>query len=914
VVVSVLLLANAAYLLIVRVLGWAGVIESPDLLIPAFYQAMILSHTGLGLLLLLPVIAFVSWHLKTLWFLLGNRRAKISGLLFLATAVILTVTGLFIMTEANSRSHRWAFWLHISMAFALPLLFVRHRLTVTNRLLPAVRNRGLLGMAALALVFLGYHVVGVLTGFGDGARVGAGVDEVLADPYPSEVLAADARVQGQVPSDHIFFPSPLRTITGGHLPEAVITRMEYPDPQILAEDLKSHGFLHREAVGDQQCARCHPDSVEQWKPSAHRFSSFNNPFYRATVELLREEHGFGVSQWCGGCHDPALMPTGVMAGEVDPASPAAQAGLTCLACHGMEAVIEPTGNGNFVIQDETVSPYLFDRAAPGTLGALLHDTLVKARPNAHRKAMRPDHMGGAEFCGACHKVSLSEPINGYRWLRGQDEYDNWHDSGVSLNASRTFYLPSEKRVCQDCHMPLEEAPLGDVAAEDGQIRSHRFLAVNTALPHLRGDTETLERIERFLQAGKLSVDLFALRVVEPETLDLVSALNTRLPALEPGQLVELYVVVRNLGVGHTFPGGTNDSNEGWLDLRVSLGERELLRSGVIDEGSHVDPSAHFYKAVAIDAQGRRIDRRDAQNLHTNAWSRVIGPGTADLARYRFRVPADAAPGALELELTLKWRKFRQAYTDFVFGEGERTDFPITNIAQDRLTLQVVEGGRGHGGLGPGPTAGDWIRFNDLGIGALLQGDTRMASQAFAEVDRLVPERLDGPRNLARIAIVNGDLQAAYELLRECERRAPGDPQSAWFWGRALMEDGRYDDAAAAFRAVLERFTEDRAAHRMLGRVLYLDARYEEAVAAFEEVLKIDPEDRVSWYHIMLSHRALGDAAAAARAEAMYRRFSIDESAQEASLAFLSAHPHDNNEAQRVHYHTADDAEAKPTDP
>ena len=68
----------------------------------------------------------------------------------------------------------------------------------------------------------------------------------------------------------------------------------------------------------------------------------------------------------------------------------------------------------------------------------------------------------------CHKVSLDAPINDYRYIRGQNEYDNWHDSGVSHNAARTFYLPKDSKSCQDCHMPEEPAVLGDMAAKNRQ--------------------------------------------------------------------------------------------------------------------------------------------------------------------------------------------------------------------------------------------------------------------------------------------------------------------------------------------------------------------------------------------------------------------------------------------------------------
>ena len=46
-------------------------------------------------------------------------------------------------------------------------------------------------------------------------------------------------------------------------------------------------------------------------------------------------------------------------------------------------------------------------------------------------------------------------------------------------------------------MPNEKVHLGDLAAKNGYVRSHRFLAVNTALPFLRGDEATIRRIEEF---------------------------------------------------------------------------------------------------------------------------------------------------------------------------------------------------------------------------------------------------------------------------------------------------------------------------------------------------------------------------------------------------------------------------------
>ena len=97
---------------------------------------------------------------------------------------------------------------------------------------------------------------------------------------------------------------------------------------------------------------------------------------------------------------------------------------------------------------------------------------------------------------------------------------------------------------------------GDVAAKEGKVRSHRFVAVNTALPFLRGDQESIERIETFLQTEKLRVDVFAISTERhPEP---IMAINRTKPTLVAGERVTVDVVVRNQGVGHPIPGGTND--------------------------------------------------------------------------------------------------------------------------------------------------------------------------------------------------------------------------------------------------------------------------------------------------------------------------------------------------------------------
>jgi len=57
----------------------------------------------------------------------------------------------------------------------------------------------------------------------------------------------------------------------------------------------------------ESCKRCHGDIYNQWFSSAHHFSSFNNQWYRKSIEYMQDTVGTKPSKWCGGCHDPAVL-------------------------------------------------------------------------------------------------------------------------------------------------------------------------------------------------------------------------------------------------------------------------------------------------------------------------------------------------------------------------------------------------------------------------------------------------------------------------------------------------------------------------------------------------------------------------------------------------------------------------------
>lgn len=911
------MLANTVYLLLNRLIdtmGWRAVSAETSSL-PKWFQFLILSHTGVGLVLATVATVFAVWHLTRVWIRRRNRRALFTGILVLTLGLVLSVTGFFILSAANSLENRWAYWLHVITAVLVPLLYLAHRRFSIWPINPSVRRRTAAVIAVATLVFgVGHYLT---SGDSDLTEEAARALETAGHTGPGSKardLSDYADDTGFVPAAFVpegspFFPAATTTTTGGYLPSRIITRGDLGKRDALDADLDSLGFVANTKIGAETCERCHQDVTTQWAASAHRFASFNNPFYEATINLMRSETENGVekSKWCSGCHDPSLMLAGLMDEPVDRRSPQAQAGLTCLACHAIDHIHNQTGNGNYNIADEREDPYLFPNAKDG-LGRLMHDTALKARPLVHKQQMLKPVFRTSEFCATCHKVSLNTPVNDYRWLRGQNEYDAWHDSGVSLNASRTFYLPQAKRVCQDCHMPLEPAVLGDLAAKQGMVKSHRFAAANTALPFLRGDHETVDRIKRFLQDEKVTVDLFAIR--QGERFDKITApVNRTSVSVLAGEEVQVDVVVRNKGVGHTFPGGTNDSNEGWLAFSVLTEDGEMIAaSGLIGDDEVVDPEARFYHAVLVDKDGNRIQRRDAQNIHTAVYVRVIGPGTADIGRYRFRVPERLAGQRLKIRAALMWRKFDRAYTEFAYranpdGLKAFDGVPTLPVVEMDVDTEVIEVGPSHAAVVVAEDE-DWVRWNDYGIALLLQGDTQGASVAFEAVTRAAPSRPDGYRNLARIAVQDGNIAAAYRYLEQCEVIAPGDPQTAWVWGAAHQRAGSYDEATGAYERVLKSFPEDRASWRNLGRVSYLNGEFEKALSALDQVLEIDPEDRTAHYHRMLALRALGRGEEAAAAERAYLKYQIDESAREVTQKFLLNHPEIERAAQRIQVHRA----------
>ncbi len=679
---------------------------------------------------------------------------------------------------------------------------------------------------------------------------------------------------------------------------------------------------------DEACAECHPDIARQHAKSMHRLSSFNNPAYRFSVEesrrvLLARDGNLAAARLCAACHDPAPL----FSGRFDDAAydpdrdPSGQAGITCVTCHAITQVNSPRGNGDYTLIDPPGYP--FARSDNALLKAI-HQQLIKAKPAFHKQTLLKPLHRSAELCSVCHKVHLPFELNHYRWLRGQDHYDSFLLSGVSGHRVDSFYYPPRAVPrCAVCHMAA--ATSDDPAARDfagsghPSVHDHRFAAANTAVPVMLGHPEADNAPRRDLLRGVARVDLFGLK--EDGHIDgrLHAPLRPEVPALEPGRRYLLETVVRTLRVGHELTQGTADSNELWLEVTVTSGERVIARSGGLDEQGQVDPWAYFLNAYVLDRHGNRIDRRNAQDIFVALYNHQLPPGAAAVAHFALEVPAETRD-PITVEVRFQYRKFDAQFLRHIEGAAfDGNPLPITTIAEDRVSFPLAGGSAQPG---PQPSAlPEWERWNDYGIALLREGDQgshkgelRQAAEAFARVEAL--GRGDGPLNLARVYYKEGRLEDAAAALRRAARFEPPAPPWTLTWYSALVdrELGNLDPAIASlealantqFQAARERgfdFSRDFRLLTELGRTLFERARQARGTAQrdsrvallersrswLDRALAIDPEYAPAHFNLALVYAELGEGERADRHRALHERYRTDDQAIERAVTAHRRH-------------------------
>jgi len=894
-VLFVVLLINTAYI---------AALPSPTI----FYMGNVLLHLVIGVVLTVALLLLV-------------REFPFAAGFFLAAAAL----GIYLAIWGNTTPHRWALIAHI-VAAAIGLAAL---IPYAMRQAPRFRAAFQVSLALLVLLPLGAMVYRKAVPSPD-AQIRNGL---------SVPVSMDG--EGGGPKSP-FFPSSAKTNVGGIIP--------------------ANFFMDSE-----RCGECHKDIYRQWKSSMHHFASFNNQFYRKSIEYMQSVVGTRPSKWCAGCHDHAVFFNGrfdrPIKDQID--TPEARAGLACTSCHAIVHVNSTMGNGDYTIQ----YPPLHELA--NSRNPYIHamdSFLTYLNPGPHRSSfLKPFMKDSAEFCSLCHKVHLDVPVNKYRWFRGFNDYDNWQASGVSGQGARSFYYPAKSMVCTDCHMPLVRSE--DPGNLNGMVHSHRFPAANTAVAYANHDEEQLKAEENFLKSGFITVDIFAISPVKdsgtqmvrrtgegPQAMsgfavgeeaeqastavirevgDVTAPIDRAGTKLAPGSTARLDVVVRTRKIGHFFPAGTVDAFDVWLELEGKDADgRVIFWSGKVDDNGRgpVEPGAHFYKSYQLDGAGNPIDKRNAWQARSVLYVRLIPPGAADVVHYRVRVPKDAR-GPITFTAKLNYRKFSWYYTHFAYAgqpkpgqdpallnasqnsleysfdksniprdvsgeiKGRVPDIPIVTLAEAKAVV-----GLGETSWTPVVAKKDRERWNDWGIGLLLQGDLKGAEYAFKKVTEAEPEYADGWLNVARALIQEGETDAAKPYIDKA--LAVNSKLGRIYFFKAMIQktDGDYDGALASLRTAESMYPRDRVVLNQEARILFLKRQYAEALKVLERVCEVDPEDLQMHYTMMLCYRGRGDPEKAAHEEQLFLRFKAEESAQSITAIRRRVSAEDNNERQQIHDH------------
>ncbi len=704
--------------------------------------------------------------------------------------------------------------------------------------------------------------------------VGCGGDpKITVDNPRPEPVAVAARLPS-TPGEHA--PS-LVQITGA--------KTELSDGDMLADA--------------DSCGSCHPDAQAQWSTSAHSFASFGNPIYRFNVEEVRKELGKTNSKHCGGCHDMPLVVDGMMTeGDIPADDLRSHTGVSCRLCHGIQSVTKD-GNGSYVWSRTPIdAPTLGDAASIA----------------AHKKQVAiPIANLGTELCVGCHRGFLSNDMNMPVHLSGLDEPGMWRNSAYTGNGMGRIDKV-EKQTCIDCHMARETASANELGAKVAggkrTLASHRFLGGHTWMAGMRGDDEHLKLTQARLE-GVASIDVAGALIAQRSDA-LMTSPQWHLPAdgapIAAGSKVAFDVVIRNLLVGHRFPGGVLDIQDTWIEVEVTDKQgKRLVASGLQHETDPDDVDTHVLRTLVVDDKGEVLEEHEMAKFRTQVQTQTLAARESVVVRYAFDVPETltAAQQPLTVSARLRHRSrtlklqaavCREAKTaagkEFIKGaKGARAvdldpckPQPITLISASRV--EVGQGAR----LGTGRPA--WERAYEHGM-ALVATVTERLEEARAVLDFALASAPDAKSKamvlaqLGWVASKQGRVDDALALVTDARRllatTAPGKPAPAppvldAIEADALARVWRWEEAVAPAKACTERAPQNAMAWVVYARVLGSIGDNAGALAAATKGLELVPRDQDLLRSQATALAALGRPEATTALAAFDRFRSPDQSA------------------------------------
>lgn len=645
------------------------------------------------------------------------------------------------------------------------------------------------------------------------------------------------------------------------------------------------------------CGHCHQQAYREWRQSLHA-NSFRAPFYRASDDGLIHSKGIAASKYCDRCHNPIA----VLSGTLDPNSKVDHSfdedGVTCTVCHSIQSTEPKLGNGSYAM---AVPAVMVDEKGNRIRG-IVPDAQILAHLDRHKRAVMQDFYGKPEFCSTCHKASLPTELNNYKWLRSFTAFDEWQDSMFSHQNPLTFYQANYAS-CQDCHMKREAREHSYGNSKSSTFPSHRWIAGNTAVPFHYGYKDQLDQTTAFLKSGRfMNVDLFNLQAANE--IGLSRPIGSGPIPLKPGEVVQAFVIVQNEGIGHSFIPELRDLFEAWVHFTVRDADgKAIYESGFIQPDGSLDPYAHAFVNLPMDAAGNFINKHMVWNEHAEGYDSTIQSGHSVLVRYQFRIP-EKLHGSVTITAAVEYRHFRQDYLNFVLGK-DHPAYPVVEIASRSQTFNLGTNSP------PKPLPKDnpeWMRWNNFGIALLDQQRFDDAAWAFEQVIRLRPIYKDGYINLGLTYIQAEKFTEARAQLGKALKLRMGDARGLYYLAQVERHDKRSGAEIADLEKVVAQYPQCRDARRDLGIAYEDQNRTREALEQFKALQDIDPDDLEAHHHLAGIYRRMGMMTEANAEEAQYNKQKADPGAPTYSQDFLREHPEILTESNLSHVH----GEVQPT--
>jgi hypothetical protein len=613
-------------------------------------QIAVLVHTVIGLLFLLPCLWYLVRHLLDYW---SKPLSHISVLGYLGAAALLAC-----LLSGGVLTFQAAFGVRISYAWDM---------------IHIVTTIGVLafGVLHVAVIVLKDRCSAPMPASHYGARVLCLTFSAVLIVGFVYLAHRPLKTTDQFPADYSYVYGP-----------------ERPFAPSLARTPGNQAIDARWFAGSSSCGSsgCHEQIVKEWEPSAHRYAAMDTGFQKIQMNMANM-NGPESTRYCGGCHDPISLFSGTKNLFTDTEKLTSlhgyREGVSCLACHAVRQV-DVKGNANYVISRP--ARYMFEleyNDNPSEPVRFLRDFLIRAYPKQHVKDLSKRLFKTPEYCAACHKQFIDQEVNNLGWVQLQNQYDNWRQSRWNHPGN-----PKTTIECRECHMPLVDSTdpaAGDPAdynrsVNDRKHRSHRFVGANQMMPallKLPGWQEQTRLTDKWLR-GEYPIPEVAhkWRTGPAVRLELDAP-----EQVQPGEKVDLRMIISSNKVGHDFPTGPLDIIQAWVQVLIKDDREKVIFSrGTLDEKGFIAPGTFMFKAEPVDRYGNLIDRHNLWEMVGVRYRRSLFPGFADTAQLTFGAPRSGA-SHLTVEARLCYRKIDQYLMNFMFGETSGLTAPVTVIAE-----------------------------------------------------------------------------------------------------------------------------------------------------------------------------------------------------------------------------------------